>query len=89
MPVDGLREALAAQEHEQWSGWMNYLFGLSRHNSDGTVTIPADKVAQWKRQAAMPYALLSEQEQASDRAEADKALAIVNSFLVRTTTKSE
>lgn len=73
-----LREQLAALAHdEQWTGWMEYLFGLSRRNPDGSVTIPAEHVARWMRQMATPYAQLSEQEKNSDREEADRVLALI------------
>jgi hypothetical protein len=34
------REALAELAHEQWVGWMRYMFSKSQFNDDGTVTIP-------------------------------------------------
>lgn len=73
-----VREMLAAYAHEAWSGWMNYLFDKSIHNSDGTVTIPKWAVDRWKRQAYTPYKELPEEEKKSDLAEADKMLKIVD-----------
>lgn len=72
-----LREQLAALSHEQWSGWMRYLFGLSTFNADGTVTIPAEHAARWSRQATTHYLGLPEHEKNSDREEADKVLALI------------
>lgn len=72
-----LRERLAALEHEQWSGWMMWLFKRSALNADGSVTIPPDLVARWKRQMLTDYAALSEDEQRSDLVEADKVLAVL------------
>jgi hypothetical protein len=40
MDNEALREELANYAHEAWSDWMNYLFGMSRKNDDGSVTIP-------------------------------------------------
>ena len=71
-------EDLAALAHEQWSGWMEYLFEKSTDNPDGTVTIPAWAVERWKRQVATPYDQLSEQEQESDRNEARRVIEILN-----------
>lgn len=71
------REALAAGVHVAWVGWMRYLFGKSTLNADGTYTIPRWAVERWSRQALADYADLPEEEKASDRAEADKMLAIV------------
>jgi hypothetical protein len=72
-----MREALAALAHEQWSGWMEYLFSKSQDNADGTVTIPAWAVERWKRQMTTPYAELPEAEKNSDRQEADRVLALL------------
>lgn len=76
------REALAAYAHEAWSGWMNYLFDKSRMQGlDGCrrweVVIPSDLVERWRQQVRTKYADLSEEEKESDRAEADKTLAIM------------
>lgn len=74
----GLREQLAALAHDdQWTGWMRYMFGLGVRNPDGSVTIPATHVARWIRQMNTRYADLAEYEKDSDRAEADKVLAIL------------
>lgn len=67
-----LRETLADQQHEIWSHWMRYLFTQGTMNDDGSFTIPAEKVARWKRQMQTPYAELTEQEQQSDLEMADK-----------------
>jgi len=75
--TDELREAFASLAHEQWSGWMEYLFSKSTKNEDGTVTLPAWAVERWERQVATPYADLSEKEQDSDRTEADKFIEVL------------
>lgn len=72
-----LRESLAALAHEQWSGWMTYMFRKCISNDDGTVTIPAWAVERWQRQMSTPYSQLPESERESDRRQADKVLAIV------------
>jgi hypothetical protein len=71
-----LRESLAAYAHDAWAGWMIYLFAQSDLNPDGTVTIPAWAVERWARQVTTRYADLPESEKESDRAEADKMLAL-------------
>jgi hypothetical protein len=73
---DELRERFAALAHEQWSGWMQYLFSKGALNEDGTWTMPAWAVERWSRQMNTPYTDLPETEKASDRAEADKVLAL-------------
>jgi hypothetical protein len=72
-----VREQLADYAHEAWSGWMRYLFEKSQANPDGTVTIPAWAVERWAQQMNTPYGSLPENEKESDRAEADKMLAIM------------
>ena len=67
-----LEEALAELCHEQWSGWMDHLFGLCVKQGDGSVVIPAQLYSRWHRQMQTRYDDLSESEQASDRREARK-----------------
>lgn len=71
------REALAEYAHEAWAGWMKYMFGKSTESSMGYVEIPAELVQRWQRQMNTPYSELPENEKESDRAEADKMLAIL------------
>ena len=71
------REQLAEYAHEAWSGWMKYLFSKCEKKKDKLI-IPAWAVQRWTRQSIMPYAFLPEKEKESDRAEADKMLAIIN-----------
>lgn len=72
-----IREILADLCHQQWSGWMEYLFSKGIFNKDGTWTMPAWAVDRWKKQMNTPYANLSDTEQESDRIEADKFLIIL------------
>lgn len=74
-----LREKLAKLAHDQWSGWMKYLFSKGVFNSDGTWTMPLWAVERWQRQMKTPYSELSETEKESDRAEADKFLRVISS----------
>ena len=76
IPSKGTREQIAKLAHDQWSGWMEYLFRLSIQNNNGSVTIPKSLVDRWKKQIDIPYHLLSDKEQDSDRKEADKFLKI-------------
>lgn len=83
-PAANLREALADLAHAQWSGWMRYLFDKTGRNPDGTSTIPSALVDRWQRQMMTPYADLPEHEKPSDRAEADKMIAVMrNHFNIR------
>ena len=71
-----LRERLAAVQHEIWAHWMHYMFTQGTY-SDGTWTMPADKVERWSRQMATPYSGLTFKEQESDRHQADKVMAVL------------
>lgn len=71
-----LREQLAEYAHEAWAGWMRYLFEKCEDGPNGTENIPGWAVERWRRQMHTPYADLPEHEKESDRAEADKMLAI-------------
>jgi len=71
------REKLAALCHDQWSGQFVYMFSKGRLNHDGTWTMPEWAVDLWLRQATTPYAELSEDEQDSYRAEADKFVKLI------------
>lgn len=71
-----IREQLAKLAHDQWSGWMEYMFSKCTPVLDGALLIPTDLVTRWNRQRRTPYDKLSESEQDSDRAEADKFLKV-------------
>ena len=72
-----MREKLAELCHEQWSGWMKYLFEQCDATGDGCVEIPRRAVARWKHQMSTPYKALTEDEQNSDRKEADKFIKLL------------
>lgn len=75
-----LREALADLAHQQWSGWMTYLFDKGTFNEDGTWTMPACAAERWTRQMTTPYSELPEVERASDRAEASRVLCVLANY---------
>jgi len=70
---------IAKIQHEIWAHWMTYLLDNCVQNEDGSVTIPADKVARWKRQINTEYAELSEEEQKSDIEQALKIIGVLES----------
>ena len=74
IPTEKGVEALAAVAHEQWSGWMRYLFDQTETLPSGDVVIPAHVASRWKRQIDTPYKKLSEEEKESDRAEAKRVI---------------
>jgi|TARA_R100000501_G_C2618252_1_gene111738 hypothetical protein len=74
--MSNLRENLAELCHDQWSGWMTYLF--SKCIKDGKqMTIPEWAVDRWQWQASKTYDELSEAEKESDRAEADRFITLL------------
>lgn len=73
MNEEALREKLAELEHDRWSGWEKY-----RATAAGENHVSGEaNLERWARQRTTPYAELSEAEKDSDRAEADKTLAVV------------
>lgn len=75
--MEEIRNKLADYAHRAWVGWMDYMFSKSSVNDDGSVTIPADLVARWKRQMVTPYSNLPDLERVSDLTEADAMLKLV------------
>lgn len=64
---DAFMERLAALEHEQWAHWAKHMLAnLTPENVEG-----------WERQAATPYADLTEAEKAKDREWAEKVLDLL------------
>ena len=68
-----MREELANLCHEQWSGWMKYLFSKmseDKSNLGPYLFMPKWAEDRWKRQMNTAYKDLSEEEKESDRKEA-------------------
>ncbi len=78
--VAELREKLAELAHDQWSGWIKYMWCKSKLTVPGNLIIPAWAVDRWWRQANIKYEDLSKKEQESDRTEADKFIAIIENM---------
>jgi len=72
-----MREEIARIQHDIWAHWHRYVESVSTQNPDGSLTIPADKAARWAFLASIPYAGLTEEEQDSDREQADKVTAFL------------
>lgn len=77
-----MKESLAEYAHNQWSGWMEYLFSKTVNpiEPDGTVIIPKWAVDRWKKQIQTSYSNLSEEEKESDRKEAEGMIKIMELF---------
>lgn len=80
MSEQELIEALADKEHASWARWMDYLFSRCPFTEKGDALIPRELVQRWKRQAATPYAELSEREKQSDRDEVLHILPIIKEY---------
>ena len=79
--LDALVEALAAVEHERWSGWERYRESCTAsHLAHGGDEAPETR---WRRQRSTPYADLSEKEKESDRVEARKSVKVMLAHLQR------
>ena len=80
-----LREQLAALCHDQWSGWMKYLFSKCQseyinNNPTGNFIMPEWSANRWQRQVNTPYSELSHEEKESDRKEADKFIKLIGEY---------
>jgi len=71
-----LEVLLAANAHNAWARWTNYLLNQCSLNDDGSMTIPAASVKRWKQQIATNYDDLTVEEQVSDIRESDLILQI-------------
>jgi hypothetical protein len=76
-------EALASVEHERWSHWQRYLHSRCITNDDGSLTIPANLVARWTRQAMTDFTDLDEDEKESDREQAREYISALQQLLAR------
>jgi len=65
--MDGLREQLAALEHNQWVYWSKTI----AHNEN----LSGERLKRWQK-LWIPYEQLTEKEKDSDRVWADKVLLI-------------
>lgn len=86
MDKQHLREVLASVAHEQWSGWMEYLFSHCTilHVNGPRLVIPEWAEGRWKRQMQQHYINLPEDEQESDLIEADKFLKYFDEYANQT-----
>lgn len=73
----GLKDQLAAAEHERWAHWQSYMHDHGQRHPDGSLTLPAYLVAQWEGQIKRPFAELTEQEKDSDREQVDRYLPLI------------
>lgn len=75
-----IKKQIADLCHEQWAGWMRYLFTKGKINTNGTFIIQAKSVQRWHRQMRTSYGELSESEQLSDQKEAQKFIDLLISL---------
>lgn len=71
-----LIEALAALEHDRWSGWERYREGAvntTHHTGEWNMI-------RWRRQRETSYEDLSEGEKQADRSEVYKTLEVLRRF---------
>ena len=77
-----IREPLDDYDNDVRSRWMKHLFLVCEKTETGSVVIPPELVAKWKRQIETSYRDLSETEKQSDLAEADRVIALLSRFQV-------
>ncbi len=68
---EDLIEALAALEHERWSGWERYRERAS-----------PEKEKRWKRLRETSYTDLTDEERESDRIEVRKTVALLRNMMI-------
>jgi hypothetical protein len=82
---DGVREQLAAIEHERWADWQKWMHSVCEPLvgtlDDEALIIPGDLVKRWNRQIATSYEKLSEQEKKSDREQVDRYWPLIERLL--------
>ncbi|PPU49071.1 hypothetical protein XdyCFBP7245_22480 [Xanthomonas dyei] len=80
----GLREELAAIEHERWAHWQSYMHSKCDRQDGvpGALVIPAELVGKWERQASLAFSELGEKERESDREQVDRYLPFIVKNLI-------
>lgn len=78
-----IREALAEFAHDDfWAHWMKYMISCCSLNKDGSLTIPAEKVERWIRQANTKFYNLPESEKKSDYEQAQKIIETIRNTIL-------
>ncbi len=75
--LNDLVDELAAIEHERWAHWQRYMHEHGSRQADGSLILPAELVARWDRQIAVPYAELADSEKESDREQVGRYLPLI------------
>lgn len=78
---DEIIEILANLEHKRWSKWQSYMHKNCIKNTDGSLTIPKDKVERWERQIETDYVNLPENEKQSDRNQAYNTIETIKTYI--------
>jgi hypothetical protein len=73
---EGLREELAAIEHERWADWQKWCHKVLRENNPSPEI--GDVLERWDRQIETPYSELSEKEKDSDREQVDRYWPLIS-----------
>lgn len=74
---EGLLDRLAAEEHERWAHWQQYVHEQCQPGPDGSLIIPAELVHRWTEQINTPFAQLTDAEKDSDRDQVRRYLPII------------
>jgi uncharacterized protein YecT (DUF1311 family) len=78
--LQGLREKLAAIEHERWSDWQKWVHNCGVKHPNGDITLKAVDVNRWDEQINTPYKDLTENEKDSDRDQVDRYWPLVELY---------
>lgn len=80
--MSNLLEAMAAVEHERWSGWEKYRETRLAEGRTCDYEGLEDPEQRWRRLRETPYDSMTDREKESDRFEARKTLAVMLPILV-------
>lgn len=77
--LNGLRDELAAIEHDRWGHWQRYMHSqcLPDKSRPGSLVIPAELVTRWEQQSNTHFSDLTAKEQDSDREQVDRYLPLL------------
>lgn len=80
---DGLRQKLAAIEHERWADWQNWVHKVYLEGNF------KEYMLRWQKQIATPYAELSDREKASDMEQVDRYWPLIEAYISKAVTQGK
>src|SRR4051794_39110284 len=86
----GLKEKLAAIEHERWADWQEWCHEVLRNNLPVEAIPAVEKILErWDKQIATPYSELSDKEKASDMEQVDRYWPLIEAYIASKLAEAE